>query len=427
MSKGGKREYQVGKFWLGREDESSSWYIYWYDARKRKTRRKTTHEESFERAKDLIDEHYYASRTQIKAAPVDADIRKILSNYWLEHGRTLTAAQVINSAILSFTKFIDLEEDTGRVTGLTMLSDLTPRYIRRYIAWRLTHSIRVVHNEEGEVVKVLTSKKDISPNTVQTYVKYIRAAINWAYKNGDISICPYIPGLSRYELNGPRTAFISIEMMANALTYAHTHKMDYLFKFIICSIGTIARPQTVLELHVGSQMDWTQGLLDLNPLGRRMTSKRRPVVAVPELLEKWLKKESGYFVQYNNDQVKSIKKSWRTMRAELKWPTDIITKTIRHSVAKTLRTNSALKKKYGFIIDPWELSGHMGHQAAGGLEITEGYAQYVPDTESTVIQGLNAYFKELEQAVDFDLHPKCTQKSENEKIDIQEKTCQLIE
>jgi hypothetical protein len=48
----------------------------------------------------------------------------------------------------------------------------------------------------------------------------------------------------------------------------------------------------------------------------------------------------------------------------------------------------------------------MGHQASGNLEITEGYAQYIPDGESTVIQGLNAYFLVLEENVDFDLHPR---------------------
>lgn len=411
-----ERKYQVGRFWLNRENCSSKWYIYWYDERKRKTRRKTTYKSDYECAKEVIDEHYYASRNQARAPSYEADIRKILSNYWLEHGRSLTAAPVINTAIISFTKFMDIEEDAGRIPGLTMLSDLTPRYIKRFITWRLLHSVKVKKDDEGEIIEVNVIKKVTSPNTVQTYIKYVRAAINWAYKNGDIESCPHIPGISKYELNGPRTAFITMDMMADALTYAHEKKMDHLFKFILGCIGTIARPETVLDIHVGRQMDWTQDFLDLNPPGRRLTSKRRPIVAVPNLFKEWLSKETGYLVQRQEKPVHSIKKAWRTMREELQWPKAIVSKTIRHSIAKTLRTNSGFKKKYKIIIDPWELSGHMGHQAPGSLQITEGYAQYLPDKESTIIQGLNAYFCELEEKVNFNLHPSCTQVTQIETI-----------
>ncbi len=411
MSQREKRKYQVDRFWLDQEEYSTKWYIYWYDERKRKTRRKTTHKTDYECAKEVIDEHYYASRSQTKAQSNEADIRKILSNYWLEHGRSLVAAPVINTTIISFTKFIDLEEDAGRISGLTMLSDITPRFIKRFITWRLSHSINVIKDDAGDISKIQVLKREVSPNSVQTYIKYIRAAINWAYKNGDILFSPHIPGISKYELNGPRTAFLTINMMADALNYAHQKKMDHLFKFLIGCIGTIARPETVLDIHVGLQMDWIQDFLDLNPPGRRLTSKRRPIVAVPDLLKEWLSEESGYFVQRQGKQIKSIKKAWRTMREELLWPKNIVSKTIRHSMARTLRTNSEFKKKYNIFIDPWELSGHMGHQASGSLEITEGYAQYIPNGESTVIQGLNAYFLELEENVDFDLHPSCTQET----------------
>lgn len=411
MSQREKRKYQVGRFWLDQEEYSSKWYIYWYDERKRKTRRKTTYKTDYECAKEVIDEHYYASRSQTKAQSNEADIRKILSNYWLEHGHSLVAAPVINTTITSFTKFIDLEEDAGRISGLTMLSDITPRFIKRFITWRLSHSINVIKDDAGDISEIQVLKREVSPNSVQTYIKYIRAAINWAYKNGDILFCPHIPGISKYELNGPRTAFLTINMMAGALNYAHQKKMDHLFKFIIGCIGTIARPETVLDIHVGLQMDWIQDFLDLNPPGRRLTSKRRPIVAVPGLLKEWLSEEPGYFVQRQGKKVKSIKKAWRTMRDELQWPNNIVSKTIRHSLARTLRTNSEFKKKYNIFVDPWELSGHMGHQASGSLEITEGYAQYIPDGESTVIQGLNAYFLELEEKVNFDLHPSCTQET----------------
>ncbi|WP_339865004.1 phage integrase SAM-like domain-containing protein [Paremcibacter congregatus] len=419
MSQKEKRKYQVGRFWLDREESSSKWYIYWYDERKRKTRRKTTSTTDHERAKDAIDEHYYASRGPVRAQAYEADIRKILANYWLEHGRGIPAAPVINTTITSFTKFIDQEEDAGRIAGLTMLSDITPRFIRRFITWRLSHTTKVRKDKAGNITRILVIKKKSSPNTVQTYIKYIRAAINWAYKNGDILYCPHIPGISKYELNGPRTAFISIQMMADALTYARDKKMDYLFKFILGCIGTIARPEAVLDIHVGHQMDWSQDFLNLNPPGRRLTSKRRPVIAVPDLLKAWLREENGHFIQLQGKPVKSIKKGWRTMREELDWPKLIVSKTIRHSIAKTLRTNSDFKKKYDLIIDPWELSGHMGHQAPGSLGITEGYAQYIPDGGSTVIKGLNAYFKELEEIVAFNLHPSCTQVPQRVPEDVQ--------
>lgn len=405
-----KTPFQIGPYWLERESKSPYWQYGWYSKKHGRNKRKSTGHTDCESAKAWLINFYFENN---HSKDKITDIREIMINYWLDHGQNLTAAPVIKTAINSFNKFLQLEEDAGQIEGEAQISDITPRLINRFIKWRSDHSIKLIEDDENNIT-INAIKKKTSPNSVQTYIKYLRAAFNWAHANGDIDKRPQIPGLKKHQLNGPRKGFITFDMMIDALRYAQGSPQ--LFNFIIASIGTLARPETVLAIHVSDMMDFTQDFLDLNPPGREYTSKHRPMVAVPDHLITWFKNEPGFLIQYKGQQMVSIKRSWGTMRTKLKWPAHIISKTIRHSVARTLRNDAGFKKRYNLIIDPWELSGHMGHMGGGNLDMTEEYAQYEPNTESTVIQGLNAYFMELERLADFSLHPKNTRKTKTSNL-----------
>lgn len=399
-----KTPFQIGEYWLEKDDKSPNWYYAWYSKRHGRTKRKSTSSEHYELAKEWLTNFYLNKKRRTNIT----DIRSILSNYWLDHGQDLIAAPVIKTAINSFSKFLELEEDADRIDGEAQISDINPRLMSRFIKWRSNHTIRLIEDDENNII-IDAFEKKTSPNSVQTYIKYLRAAFNWAHQNGDIDYLPKLQGLKKHQLNGPRKGFITFDMMVDALRYAQGSPQ--LFNFIIASIGTLARPQTVLAIHVTDMMDFTQDFLDLNPPGREYTSKHRPMVAVPDHLITWFQIEPGHLVQYKGRPMASIKRAWGTMRTKLKWPDHIVSKTIRHSVARTLRNDATFKKQYKLIIDPWELSGHMGHMGGGNLDMTEEYAQYEPNKESTVIQGLNAYFMELDRIADFSLHPKNTRKT----------------
>lgn len=397
--------FQIGQYWLEKEGKSPNWQYVWYCPKSGRNKRKTTNTATLEHAIDWLTDFYLNGKN--RNGEEVTEVRDILLNYWLDHGKASSAKHSIKSSMNTFLNFIEIEEKEGRINDPALVSDIKPRLIEQYKKWRKTHSTRLV---DDELVSIPAA---ISPNTIQTNLKYISAAFNWALENENITKSPKISALPKYQLNGPRTSFISIDMMVDALKYSKDK--PHLYNFILASIGTIARPSTVLDLQ-GNMMDWSTGYLNLNPKGREYTSKHRPIVAVPEFMKKWLKWQKGYLITFNGNPIISIRKSWAKMRNDLDWPEMVIAKTIRHSINKTFRNDTLFKKRHGVFIDRWELSGHMGHRGRGDLETTEDYAQYEPNENSTIIQGLNSYFSELQSRVDFDLHPKNTRIEKEKKI-----------
>jgi integrase len=79
-------------------------------------------------------------------------------------------------------------------------------------------------------------------------------------------------------------------------------------------IGTACRPEAALEL-TGEQLDFQDGLIDLNPRGRPQTKKFRPVVKMPTALAAALRgAPDGRLVTFRGQPVRKINKSWRGMR-----------------------------------------------------------------------------------------------------------------
>ena len=59
---------------------------------------------------------------------------------------------------------------------------------------------------------------------------------------------------------------------------------DLLRRYDIIALNTWARPEAIVDLQLRGQVDFTAGLIDLNPAGRRQTKKRRPIIKLTENL-----------------------------------------------------------------------------------------------------------------------------------------------
>ena len=51
-------------------------------------------------------------------------------------------------------------------------------------------------------------------------------------------------------------------------------RQEPVFRFIIIALNTWARPEAITDLRVQDQIDFRNGLVDLNPPGRRQTDKQ---------------------------------------------------------------------------------------------------------------------------------------------------------
>ena len=147
--------------------------------------------------------------------------------------------------------------------------------------------------------------------------------------------------------------------------------------------------------------------LNLNPAGRQQTKKHRPIVPVNDLLHEWLSETDEWFVCKErisfdpHDQapiveqigVKAVRSGWDSMRQSLNIPDGWGPKLIRHSMSSELR-----KRR----VDPWELSGQLGHRV---LKTSETYAIYDPDYLGTVQMGIKEVLADLEKACGSSIHP----------------------
>jgi integrase len=63
---------------------------------------------------------------------------------------------------------------------------------------------------------------------------------------------------------------------------------ELLRRYDIIALNTWARPEAIVDLSVGKQVDFENSLIDLNPPNRRQNKKRRPIIRLTANLRSWL-------------------------------------------------------------------------------------------------------------------------------------------
>jgi integrase len=110
------------------------------------------------------------------------------------------------------------------------------------------------------------------------------------------------------------------------------------------------------------------------------TKKRNAVVPVIDEFRPWLEA----WADCPHKPVASRKRWWRTMRAALGLPDDIVPKTVRHTIATELRARG---------ISLTDIAGLLGHSSES--RITQVYAKYDPARLPHVKQALSAIWQEV--------------------------------
>lgn len=63
---------------------------------------------------------------------------------------------------------------------------------------------------------------------------------------------------------------------------------EHLFRYTLMALNTWARPEALFELNVSEQVDFENGLINLNPKGRAQNNKYRPTIRLTDNLRGWL-------------------------------------------------------------------------------------------------------------------------------------------
>lgn len=238
-----------------------------------------------------------------------------------------------------------------------MVSEVTPARQREFIEWLRKNGKQP--RSDGYIKRIMTVGK---------------AALNRAYKEGEITTVPYvIPG----EDGPPRDRVLTVAESAAlwlAIRKPHEHMMLALL------FGAMARPEAAVEI-TREMYDGNRGLLNQNPPGRKQTKKYRPTVPITAYLREAIGFiPNGPLVVWRGQPIGSFKTAWRGIRRRAELGGDVLAKTVRHTLATELRSKG---------VPEAEIQGFMGHKAFSGK--TETYAKYRPDYLSQVVPVIDDY------------------------------------
>ena len=424
--------YRRGKYWLDKlrkrdgSERSASWYVFWYDPDKRREASVSTGEAEVDRAIKVLDKRYLDDAGEAPAfchacgqplASAQAYLlTDAIADYRLEHGDHKSSADSIQARLKHVLDFLDAEEEQGSVFGIATTCAMacgTP-FVTAFRAWSAKQPV-VWRNKAGEV----TASKPRAAATTEEAVLQVAAALNHA-ADADPPRSerrPVYKPLPRKQVSRKRKVRVDVPVLADMLAYAaeQDKKRGSLHAFIVASLCTIARPDSVVDICVAPEREqWYPGsdTLDLNPFGRAQTNKHRPVIPVVPILGEWLageyaayekldadeRKGAGYLVNYYGRSILDVDRAWSTMLTGLKLPTGREWKPylMRHSLATILRNRGVAK---------WDLEGFMGHDVTSTTEV------YAVGRFETVARAIQDILGEIEMKAPGALRRKCAEEA----------------
>lgn len=369
-----ERVFVVGDYWLTERPPSKYWHRAHYDSATRQTVVRSLGTADLQEAKTALLNYVAARPAANNADPSTVTLHTILKWYWETYAKELPSHEMQEIAIGYLA---------DHFSASLRLTDITPDRVQ---AFATKH--RKLGHSEGYISRILS---------------VLRAALKRAHKHMIVSMVPFIPDnqtqAQRDEVE-PKGRPLELDEMARLFAVKKPAHMEL---FMAILLNTMTRPAAALEL-TPDQVDFEEGVIDLNPPGRVQTRKRRPVLPLTESLRGVLTRiqraPGTRYVQYRGEPVKSVKTAWRkivvdagfVVEEEGKETREPITPySIRHSLARHLM-------KQRVSLD--EIGGFLGHKPRTKISsATTTYAPIEADYLRPAAKLIDAYVRRLEEAV----------------------------
>lgn len=293
---GNSRTWQFQDQWIGRETGSPNFYRYWYvtttDGKSRRVSRESLGTQDLEEAKTRLVRLVLGDAPVDPFAPAQIYFAAVMRYYMDNHGnqiRSRAAAQRGFDLALAYLKIA-----TGKEAP--MVADFSLARQESFMRW-----CRDEHK--------LTAK------SISTYLAMIRAGMSYAAKprivldskgverEARMLGVPFFIQTSEKEVvrvtglakSLPRDFIPSDAQVAAFLDATfdendekERREREHLFRYCIMALNTWARPEAILELNVSRQVDFANGLIDMNTKGRAQNNKYRPTIRLTDNLRGWL-------------------------------------------------------------------------------------------------------------------------------------------
>ncbi len=182
---------------------------------------------------------------------------------------------------------------------------------------------------DDSVAKTYAATRRVSPATIRTELGQLAAALNWAVR---AKIIHDVPAIWRPQAPERRERHLTRDEFRRFLDACHA---PHVRLYSILGVTTAARPSAILEL-TWDRVDLENGMVNLNPVGRIQTAKRRPRVplnetAVAALTEAYAARQSTWVIEHAGERIASIKKGF--LAASQRSGVKATPYTLRHTAA----------------------------------------------------------------------------------------------
>jgi hypothetical protein len=275
------RLFEIGKYWLGHEPGRATIYCYHYDAGTRKTRRESTE------LRDLEDAKVWLATRVLKEAPdkphTDHALVAIASirAFYFEHTRINERQNAPGRAFDLILEFLRGQ----KIPGTPKVADFGLAQQESFMRW-------------------CAATKELSARSISTYLRFYGAAVRFCAKprlihdrgnmrearvldaapfvQSDEASVARVTGLPRGK---PRDFVPSEAELARVIDQI---QQPHIRRYVILALNTWARPEAIMDLRVGRQVDWDRNLIHMNQEGRQQSQKVRPTIRLTENLRGWL-------------------------------------------------------------------------------------------------------------------------------------------
>jgi hypothetical protein len=296
----GKRErqrlWQFKDQWIGQEAGSANYYRYWYesgpDGSRGRVNRASLGTADLDAAKERLITVVLGDAPKDPLAPDQVQFALIKKHYMEGHGNFIRSK---NAAERAFALVLRYLKTVAELTS-PKVSDFSLARQEAFMKW-------------------CRDEHELSAKSIGTYMAMIRAGMEYCAKPRVITdskgkereaqtlaAAPFIQtsekeicrvtGLPR---PAPRDFLPADEQIAAFLDASYdetnekeTREREHIFRYCIMALNTWARPEAICELNVSTQVDFTNGLVHLNPPGRAQNNKYRPTIRLTDNLRAWL-------------------------------------------------------------------------------------------------------------------------------------------
>lgn len=361
-----------GDYWLDKRRDGKSptvWQVTWYEPKSRAIRYRSTRTERLDDAKAFLRAHEEREQAKRAQRAEDAMVIPLLFNYWEERGRKRRSRSQIASSIRQFIGFL-MQDEAG--DGVTV-AELNGALFERFREWRMgPHGYDV----PWAGASIAFQSKGVSGEAVSRNLDDVRAALHYQADNNRLPYKPIVKPLEAEYRSPPRDVRLTVDQMGEIIGYCAYDIAS--LRWVLLMLATAVRPDAALAMDPKRQYHGGD-VIDLHPPAWPRTKKVNPVVPLIPEFKPWVEA----WRDHPHVSVASRKIAWRTMRAALKLPANIVPKTIRHTVATELRSRGVRAEEIETLL------GHRVHKRT-----TAVYAKYDPTYLREAKAALSTYWNE---------------------------------